>query len=559
MTTRPKFVKKQPHEYFKRKSSDWNIRDFLKECSLESYQKKIEEYNLSLKSIIDSEKGKKREQAQKLLNNYNQGTRPDRKIAREWEEEHSRKQVHIHQPTFTEIACGGTVYGGANSGTIRITNDSISVASKKEKEPEEEPLLMRALRKRKSINNSELEDVEKYKRVKSTQSTSDKEDIYDEEADEIETESNLIDLTNFDVNYHSLDPQKMWTLKSGRVVEKVIYEYARNLTHESYLHSFIINNSDSAAKSLFSEEEWKEITTSEVKAKPKLKHSLVELMKKCTVDDVKMLRKILSESFLPDEGDFDLDFVNYAYQGMLFLWRKKENPFDSSKLEGWYAINVWGRLIDPAFENLDIDLIRGEGMSLASSNRKNHERTINDRKKIGRKGDGVFRLSKDRLEFGAIEAKRKWEGENGTGYLKDSLKLNKMLKDMLNQLVIVCNMREDFARKLQVVGMLLGKNRIQVITADLPKGYVTRIQRRKIHEVAGRLTKFKPLAFVLKEILYAKSIIMQTLDIIYKKNDVDIENDLYDSDEQGEYCMPPTIGISKTIVTPRSSELESRL
>ncbi|RHZ88090.1 hypothetical protein Glove_26g247 [Diversispora epigaea] len=96
---------------------------------------------------------------------------------------------------------------------------------------------------------------------------------------------------------------------------------------------------------------------------------------------------------------------------MLFLWRKKETPFDSSKLEGWYAINIWGRLIDPAFENLDINLVRGEGMSLTSSDRKNLERTINERKKIGRKGDGVFRLSKDRLEFGAIEAKRKWEGE----------------------------------------------------------------------------------------------------------------------------------------------------
>lgn len=47
-----------------------------------------------------------------------------------------------------------------------------------------------------------------------------------------------------------------------------------------------------------------------------------------------------------------------------------------------------------------------------------------------------------------------------------------MLEDMLNQLVNVCNMREDFVRKLQVVGA----NRIQVITADL---LITYIQCRK--------------------------------------------------------------------------------
>ncbi|CAG8555691.1 17927_t:CDS:2 [Funneliformis caledonium] len=60
------------------------------------------------------------------------------------------------------------------------------------------------------------------------------------------------------------------------------------------------------------------------------------------------------------------------------------NPFDASKLEGWVEINVWDRLIDPAFDRLSIDLVRGEGMSMASSDRKNLERTLNNRKKIGR-------------------------------------------------------------------------------------------------------------------------------------------------------------------------------
>ncbi|CAG8700490.1 13315_t:CDS:1, partial [Racocetra fulgida] len=153
----------------------------------------------------------------------------------------------------------------------------------------------------------------------------------------------------------------MWKLKtSGRTVETVIYDYAKNLTQESYLHSFIINDIDAATKSLFSQEEWSEIFTVENNEKPKLKSSIIDFLKICSIDDPIKLRKVFYESFLSD--DFDIKFINYAYQGMMFLWNKDENPFDHSKLEGWYEVNVWGRLIDPAFDNLlSIDLVRGEG------------------------------------------------------------------------------------------------------------------------------------------------------------------------------------------------------
>ncbi|CAG8813346.1 41774_t:CDS:2 [Gigaspora margarita] len=369
-------------------------------------------------------------------------------------------------------------------------------------------------------------------------------------------------LKKFEEAYLELDPNHMWLLKSGRKVEEVIYQFARNLPKESYLHSFIVNDIDVATKSLFLEEEWKEITTSVAKDKPKLENSLVNLLKKYTVDDVERLRDVLFEPFIPNgckydrKHHFDLDFINSSYRGILRLWEMEENPIIDSLLEGWYEMNMWSRVIDPAFDNLNIDLVRGEGMSHASSDRKNLTRTTNDRKKLGRKGDGVFRLCNDRLEFGAIETGRKWEGNSGTKYMTDSLKICKMLKDMLNQLAIECGMKEDLVRKLQVVGILNGANRIQVMTVDLPKGYITRIQRRKVYEIAGRLSKSKPLAFALKEILYAKSIIMQTFDIINKKDDVDLENFLDDSDDQDGYHTPPRTVISKTFVTPKKEGIK---
>lgn len=356
-----------------------------------------------------------------------------------------------------------------------------------------------------------------------------------------------------------MDPNCMWTLESGRKVEMVIYEFAKSLREESYLHSFIINDADVDTKSLFSREEWEEIKNFEVIDRPKLDPCHKELLKKYTVDDMKKLRSLLFESFTPDGKEydrnvhFDLDYINSVYRGILYIWEMDEDPFDVSKLEGWFQMNVWSRLIDPAFCNL-IDVIRGEGMSIASSERKNAQRKNNDRKKIGRKGDGVFRLRKDHWEFGAIEAGRKWEGLKGTKYMTDSLKLCKMLKDMLDKLFVEFEMKKNIVEKLKVIGILHGANRIQVITVDHPKGYVTRINRNKVQEVAGRLTNSKPLALVLKEILYAKSVIASTLDVFNKRNYINIETFLDDDDG---YHTPEDNTTIKTFTTPHNARTKN--
>lgn len=58
-------------------------------------------------------------------------------------------------------------------------------------------------------------------------------------------------------------------------------------------------------------------------------------------------------------------------------------------------------------------------MSLVSSDRKNLERKMNYRKKIGKKGDRVFKLYKNHLEFRSIEAGQKWKGEKETKYMQN--------------------------------------------------------------------------------------------------------------------------------------------
>src|SRR6266498_1978703 len=58
------------HEYFKRKSSEWSILNFLEECGIEEFKQKIEAYLTSLKAIADTQESKRNKRAKKLLNNY---------------------------------------------------------------------------------------------------------------------------------------------------------------------------------------------------------------------------------------------------------------------------------------------------------------------------------------------------------------------------------------------------------------------------------------------------------------------------------------------------------
>ncbi|CAG8748129.1 2942_t:CDS:2, partial [Dentiscutata heterogama] len=120
--------------------------------------------------------------------------------------------------------------------------------------------------------------------------------------------------------------------------------------------------------------------------------------------------------------------------------------------------------------------------------RKNIQRKINNHKKFGRKGDGVFRLHKGHLEFGAIEASRNW---------------------------------------------------------------------KEINEVASRLTNSKPLALVLKEVLYAQSIIIATMDIIDKKDDLKIETFLDDSNDR--YHTLPTNITMNIFTTPNKSRTKDMI
>ncbi|CAI2182374.1 20653_t:CDS:2 [Funneliformis geosporum] len=377
------------------------------------------------------------------------------------------------------------------------------------------------LRKRNNVDYNETRMAKKVimnVRSQSTQSarSASEEVVIDNNEAEVEQ---IDDLANFDLTY---------------LVEKVIYEYARELKYESYLHSFIISDIDKEARSLFRNEEWEEIFSSACKIMPKIDKSIIDLMIKYSTTGISLFRDIIFEPFIGasySKQYFDLNYVNLAYRAMHILW-EKEHDFilDQSRLEGWYEHNIWSHLIDPVFHDLEIELVRGEGMSLSSSDRKNDEdQNSEDRKKIGRKGDGIFRM--------------------------DSLKLSRMLRDMLVKLIMALKGNEQEMRQLQTVGILHSANRFQLLIMDIPKGYICRTKRLDFHEVAGRIND-PPLAFVIKDILRAKAIITRTLELVKQGKSPNLDS-LYDSDddnvvERSTRCTtPPTVtNLPKTHKTP---------
>jgi hypothetical protein len=99
-------------------------------------------------------------------------------------------------------------------------------------------------------------------------------------------------------------------------------------------------------------------------------------------------------------------------------------------------------------------LIRGESCSIASSERKNEKRTLGTRKKVGRRGDGIFRERNGKNEFGTIEAAKEFDGQTSTKWLKESFKTPKVMHDMLVQLAGTVKNDPNRVRQLRTIGWL---------------------------------------------------------------------------------------------------------
>jgi hypothetical protein len=110
--------------------------------------------------------------------------------------------------------------------------------------------------------------------------------------------------------------------------------------------------------------------------------------------------------------------------------------------------------------------------------------------------DGVIRTTdSDFWEFGAIEGGGSFEGTTATKWLTDSLKLKRVLRDMLIELHK--DVEDDKVRHIQTVGILTGGLRAQLFRCWAPHrdGVI-------ICESVGRVEQFPRLAMTLHKHLW---------------------------------------------------------
>ncbi|KAI7896286.1 uncharacterized protein EV154DRAFT_260618 [Mucor mucedo] len=134
-------------------------------------------------------------------------------------------------------------------------------------------------------------------------------------------------------------------------------------------------------------------------------------------------------------------------------------------------------------------------MSAASTKRKNAARVIDsveplERRRIGYKCDFLVRDTisehEESLEYGAGEVGIKYE-QMGTKLMTEgSVKLPKVLKDMLDQLILK---NKDY-KNIQLFGIVHSGLAVQLIAADRPHQYVTRITRGKELKIPSNIAKF---------------------------------------------------------------------
>ncbi|CAB4412974.1 unnamed protein product [Rhizophagus irregularis] len=316
---------KVPHEYFKKRASDWNIIGFLNTCELESFQQIIENYLSSLESIIKTESSHKREKAQFLYDKYKKGLRPDRVLAKKREEDRPHKQVHIHEPSYFDY---GFIHGSVQTINGTITGGTFATGSSESKKDQE-----------KIIHRTEKHKRDEYDTIEE-----------DKSDDAEEVDENRMTKEKKEQFRKIFQGETKLVLSSKTVVEDVLFEYAKDLDYESHAHSFIICDHDDKMKTLFSKEDWKELTKKP--SLPPVDYEIGKELAKYVKDDLAQLREEVMRSFLKVNEVYDpmehyfKEWIQITMRHLCNLYENPSAPLCRDQYEDWFTVNLFGNCFD---------------------------------------------------------------------------------------------------------------------------------------------------------------------------------------------------------------------
>ncbi|CAG8515228.1 12442_t:CDS:2 [Ambispora leptoticha] len=263
--------------------------------------------------------------------------------------------------------------------------------------------------------------------------------------------------------YHAIPDNAKMHLKSGKIVEDVLFDFAKDMEHEHHAHSYIINYDDENVKALFTETEWNELTEDRIKV-PAVPLEIAKELARYGKKTLSELRNSVMTSYLQDGTIYDInkhynqEWIQMAVRTLVNLYENIDSPLIRNQYENWFTVALFGMCIDLCMRDIQLgtDIKRTDASSLASANRKNRGRSGNKgiRKLIGRKIDGIVYIVDRTLEVGAIEAARSFLGVSDRKYLLEKFKMPKTLRDMYADLVRTANYNEEKANNLQVFGIL---------------------------------------------------------------------------------------------------------
>ncbi|CAI2197966.1 17774_t:CDS:2, partial [Funneliformis geosporum] len=345
----------------------------------------------------------------------------------------------------------------------------------------------------------------------------------------------------------------------GKIVEDILFKFAKDLDFEHHAHSYIINCEDANIKSLFSKTEWEELTVDRLGVPP-IPQDIAKELSRYGTKTLGELRKVVMTPYLQDKVTYDvqqhceLEWIQMAVRTLVNLYENIDSPLVRNQYEDWFTVALFGACIDLCMRNgqLGTDVKRTDAPSLASAIRKNRAQPSNARKFIGRKIDGIIYIINRLLEVGAIEAARSFLGESDRKCLIENFKMPKTLHDMLAEHIRSVDYDDEKIDKLQVFGILHLGLRVQFTRLWRAGGSITIFHKDpqlyyldNKFSVQGIRTFLKFLASIYQR----KVIIKNNLDVLDNG-----ENDDIESKEDDLYNELIEVGRPSTPSTPASSQ-----
>ncbi|CAG8456607.1 3157_t:CDS:10 [Funneliformis mosseae] len=349
-------------------------------------------------------------------------------------------------------------------------------------------------------------------------------------------------------------------LKSGKIVEDVLFDFAKDMEHE---------------QALFTEAEWNELTEDRIRI-PAVPHEIAKELMRYRKTTLSELRNSVMTSYLQDgtiyniNKHYDQEWIQMAVRTLVNLYENIDSPLIRNQYEDWFTVSFFGTCIDFCMRDIQLgtDIKRTDAPSLASPNRKNRGRSgnTNTRKLTGRKIDGIVYIVDRLIEVGAIEAARSFLGVSDQKYLLETFKMPKTLRDIYVDLVRTANYEDRKANNIQVFGILHLGLWIQFARLWRAGGSVCIFRKDPVsHHVDSKFSEdgIKSFLKLMAAIYQHKLIIRNNLQTLNIRNtnieptDEDFLNELL---EVGDYSASPTSNIffADSWPTPRKKRKNSK-